>query len=233
MDFKNTVALVTGANRGLGKSFVKALQAAGVKKIDAAARDPASVDLPGVTPLRLDVTKPDQIAAAVRAAGDVTLLINNAGITRGSPLLGEQAIAALRDEFETNVVGPLELTRAFAPVLKEQGGGAVVNVLSVLSWLNLTGAATYSVSKAATWSVTNGLRQELKDQGTAVLGLHVGFMDTDMTAGIDAPKTDPLDVARQVLAALADGKDEVYADDMTRAVKAGLSAELASYRGGV
>lgn len=233
MDLKNSVAFVTGANRGLGKSFVKALQAAGVKKIYAAARDPSTIDLPGVVPVKLDVTKPEQIDAAVRAAGDVTLLINNAGISRSSPLMADNALSALRDEFETNVVGPLALTRAFAPVLKENGGGAVVNVLSVLSWLNLTGAATYSVSKAATWSVTNGLRQELKGQGTALVALHVGFMDTDMTARLDAPKADPLDVANQVLDAVANGRDEVYADELTRNIKAGLSAEAGSYRGGV
>lgn len=233
MDLRTTVAFVTGANRGLGLHFIRALQAAGVKKIYAAARDPSSIQQPGVTPIRLDVTDPAQVEAAVRAAGDVTLLINNAGITRGSPFLGDGAIDALRAEFETNVVGPLALTRAFAPVLAEHGGGAVVNVLSVLSWLNLIGAATYSASKAAAWSLTNGLRQELKGQGTAVLGLHVGFMDTDMTAGIDAPKADPADVARQVLDALAAGRDEVYADDLTRAIKAGLSAEKGSYRGEV
>ena len=143
MEFKNTVAFVTGANRGLGKTFVKALQAAGAKKIYAAVRDPSTIDLPGVVPVQLDVNKPEQIEAAVRAAGDVTLLINNAGISRGSSLLADGALGALRDEFETNVVGPLALARAFAPTLKEQGGGAVVNVLSVLSWLNLPGAAYF------------------------------------------------------------------------------------------
>lgn len=229
MDFPNTVAFVTGANRGLGKQFVKALQARGVKKIYAAARDPSTLELPGVTPIRLDVTDPAQIADAVRAAGDVTLLVNNAGITRGSALLAPTAVDALRAEFETNVVGPMALSQAFAPTLAAQGGGAIVNVLSVLSWLNIAGAATYSVSKAAAWSLTNGLRQELKGQGTAVLGLHVGYMDTDMTAGLQGvPKADPADVVAQVLDALADGRDEVFADELTRGVKAGLSA--GSYR---
>jgi len=228
MDLSRAVAFVTGANRGLGLAFVRALQAAGVKKIYAAARDPATVQQPGVIPVALDVTNPEQIAAAVRAAPDVSLLINNAGIFRGASFLSAGAVEAARAEFETNVIGPLALSQAFAPVLAEQGGGAIVNVLSVLSWLNVPGGATYSASKAAAWSLTNGLRQELKPQGTAVLGLHVGYMDTDMAAGAQGPKADPADVARQVLQALAEGRDEVEADDLSRQVKAGLSA--GSYR---
>ncbi|SEL84495.1 short chain dehydrogenase [Roseateles sp. YR242] len=228
MDLSRSVAFVTGANRGLGLAFVRALQEAGVQKIYAAARDPASIKIPGVIPVKLDVTKADQVAAAVKAAPDVSLLINNAGIFRAVSFLADNAIEAARDEFETNFFGPLALSKAFAPVLAEQGGGAIVNVLSVLSWLNVAGAATYSASKAAAWSLTNGLRQELKPQHTAVLGLHVGYMDTDMAAGAQGPKTDPADVARQVLQALKEGRDEVAADELSRNVKAGLSA--GSYR---
>lgn len=231
MDIRNTVALVTGANRGLGLAFAQALLAAGARKVYAAARDPASITLPGVVPLQLDVTDPVQVAAAVRAAGDVNLVINNAGISRGASFLSGGAAEAARAEFETNFFGPLALSQAFAPVLASQGGGAIVNVLSVLSWINLPGAATYSASKAAAWSLTNGLRQELKAQGTRVVALHVGFMDTDMTKGIDLPKASPADVVAQVLDALATGRDEVYADELSRQVKAGLSAEKGSYRG--
>jgi short-subunit dehydrogenase len=118
----------------------------------------------------------------------------------------------------------LALSLAFAPILKANGGGAIVNVLSVLSWLNISAGATYSASKSAAWSLTNGLRGELRTQGTQVVGVHVGFMDTDMAAGVNMPKADPLDVARQTLVAVAEGKDEVLADDLSRNVKQGLSA---------
>lgn len=228
MDLTRSVAFVTGANRGLGLAFVRALQEAGVKKIYGAARDPASIKTPGVIPVKLDVTNAEQVAAAVKAAPDVSLLINNAGIFRAVSFLADNAMAAAREEFETNFFAPLALSKAFAPGLAEQGGGAIVNVLSVLSWLNVPGGATYSASKAAAWSLTNGLRQELKPQRTAVLGLHVGYMDTDMAAGAEGPKSDPNDVARQVLQALKEGRDEVEADELSRQVKAGLSA--GSYR---
>jgi len=161
----------------------------------------------------------------------VTLLINNAGVSRGSPFLAAGSAAAARSELETNFFGPLVMSQAFAPVLAANGGGAIVNVLSVLSWLNLSGAATYSASKSAAWSLTNGLRNELRGQGTQVLALHVAFMDTDMTKGIDAPKANPSDVVRQALEALTAGSEEVLADDLTRQVKRGLSAERGVYMG--
>ncbi len=224
MDLSNTVALVTGANRGLGRAYAEGLVLAGAKKVYAAARDPASIAFDGVERLALDVTDAAAVAAAVREAGDVTLLVNNAGISRGSALLGPDAVAATRAEFETNVLGPLLLARAFAPVLARNGGGAIVNVLSVLSWLNVAGAATYSVSKSAAWSVTNGLRQELRAQGTRVVGVHVGYMDTDMARHIAGPKVDPRDVVQQTLEALAAGGEEVLADALTRQVKQGLTA---------
>jgi NAD(P)-dependent dehydrogenase (short-subunit alcohol dehydrogenase family) len=224
MDITNTVALVTGANRGLGRAFAEGLVLAGAKKVYAAARDPATIAIDGVERVALDVTDPAAVAAAARAAGGVNLLVNNAGISRGSPLLGADAIAAARAELETNFFGPFLLARAFAPVLAANGGGAIVNVLSVLSWLNASGAATYSTSKSAAWSLTNGLRQELRAQGTRVVGVHVGYMDTDMAKHVPGPKSDPRDVVRQTLEALAAGRDEVLADELTRQVKQGLAA---------
>nr|WP_047198307.1 SDR family oxidoreductase [Caldimonas brevitalea] len=229
MVLRDAVVLVTGANRGLGRAFVVGLRAAGAKKIYAAARDAASLEPDGVEPLALDVTCADDIATAVQRCPDLTLLINNAGITRGSSLLAPDAIAAARAEFETNVVGPWALSRAFAPVLAANGGGAIVNVLSVLSWLNLPVAGTYSLSKAAAWSLTNGLRNELRAQGTRVLGVHMAFIDTDMARNVPGPKLPPQEVVRQTLEALAGGRDEVLADELTRRVQQGLSAQTPVY----
>ncbi len=231
MNLQNAVVLVTGANRGLGQAFVDALRAVGVRKVYAAARDPSSITLAGVVPIRLDVTNAADIAAAVLACPDLTLLINNAGISRGASLLASESVAAARAEFETNFFGPLALSQAFAPVLQRNGGGAIVNVLSVLSWLSIPGVATYSASKSAAWSLTNGLRNELRAQGTRVVGVHVGYMDTDMTRGLDAPKASPHDVVAQVLAALESGADEVLADDLSRQVRQGLAAARGVYLG--
>lgn len=229
MKIQDSVAFVTGANRGLGLAFAKALLAAGARKVYAAARDPSSVTLPGVVPIALDVTHADQVAAAARECGDVTLLINNAGISRSSGFLGEGTFDALRAELDTNVFGPLLTSRAFAPVLARHGGGAIVNVLSALSWVNMPAFGTYSATKSAAWSMTNGLRHELRAQGTQVLGLHVAFMDTDMARGAQGPKASPDDVAAQVLAALESGREEVLADAVTRQVKQGLAAEPGVY----
>ncbi|CAN5688050.1 SDR family oxidoreductase [soil metagenome] len=231
MKLENAVVLVTGANRGLGQAFVDELLAAGVKKIYAAARDPASITTAGVERVKLDVTRPEDIAGAAESCPDVTLLINNAGITRGSSFLAAGSVTAARAEFETNFFGPLALSQAFAPVLAKNGGGAIVNVLSALAWLNIAGAATYSASKSAAWSLTNGLRNELRAQGTQVVALHVGFMDTDMTKGIEMPKSKPADVVRQTLAVLAAGGEEVLADEVSRQIKQGLSAVPGSYMG--
>ncbi|MBF6023884.1 SDR family oxidoreductase [Lysobacter niastensis] len=224
MDIKNSVVLVTGANRGLGLALVEALKQAGAAKIYAAARDPSSVKSEGVTPVALDVTSTDSIAAAAKACPDVTMVINNAGISRSGVLLSPDGLDALAAEMQTNFYGPLLVSRAFAPVLAKNGGGALVNVLSVLSWLSLPGTATYSVSKAAAWALTNGLRNELREQGTQVVAVHVGLMETDMTAGIEAPKTSPKDVAETILRTVQAGGLEVLADDTSRAVKASLSS---------
>jgi NAD(P)-dependent dehydrogenase (short-subunit alcohol dehydrogenase family) len=224
MKIENSVALVTGANRGLGLAFAKELLARGAKKVYAAARDPKTVTLPGVVPVALDVTRPESVAALAEIAGDVTLLVNNAGISKGGGALAPNAVAKAREEIETNYLGPLATSQAFAPILGKNGGGAIVNVLSALSWVSLPTSATYSASKAAAWGLTNGLRTELRGQGTQVLGLHVGFMDTDMTSRLDVPKVKTEDVVRRTLDALEAGQDEVLADDVSVKLKENLSA---------
>jgi NAD(P)-dependent dehydrogenase (short-subunit alcohol dehydrogenase family) len=229
MKIKDSVALVTGANRGLGLAFTQALLAGGVRKVYAAARDPASLKQAGVQPVRLDVTKTADVEAAARELGDVTLLVNNAGIARNSGLLASGGVDALRAELETNLFGPLLLSRAFAPLLARNGGGAIVNVLSVLSWISVPVFATYCASKSAAWSLSNGLRSELRGQGTQVLALHVGLMDTDMARHLTAPKAKPEEVVQQALAALEAGQDEILADETSRSVKRGLSAEPGVY----
>jgi NAD(P)-dependent dehydrogenase (short-subunit alcohol dehydrogenase family) len=227
MNIEGSVALVTGANRGLGDAFTRALLERGATKVYAGARDPGSVAaLDRVEPLRLDVTSADDIAAAVERCGDVTLLVNNAGIGSATPLLADGVLDVARHEFETNVLAPLALTKAFAPALAANGGGAIVNVLSVLSWLAMPQTAVYCASKAAAWSFTNALRQELAGQGTQVLGLHVAYMDTDMAASVDGPKADPFDVALQTLDGIEGGAHEVLADDTSRFVRSLLSGDL-------
>ena len=182
-------------------------------------------------PVALDVTDPGQIAAAAAQCTDVTLLINNAGISLPGTTQDPDAVAAARRSFDTNFFGLWSLTQAFAPVLQANGGGAVLNVLSALSWVTLPGLAGYSASKAAAWALSNGLRAELRSQGTQVTSLHVGYMDTDMTRGLDAPKSSPDAVARQALAELETGAFEVLADDVSRQIKASLSSATPAYAG--
>ena len=178
------------------------------------------------SPSQLDVTSATDIASAAASCGDVTLLINNAGIATGTAALADDALDAARREFGTNVYGPLALSHAFAPALAANGGGAIVNVLSVLSWISMPTTAIYCASKAAGWSLTNSLRQELATQHTQVVGVYVGYMDTDMTAGITGPKTDPVDVADQTLDGIEAGAHEVLADDISRHVRSALSGDL-------
>ena len=226
MDINGSVALVTGANRGLGAAFCRVLLDRGATKVYAGARDPATVTIDGVVPVRLDITSAADVVAAAERCGDVTLLVNNAGITTGTAALADDALEMARRELETNALGPLAMSRAFAPALGANGGGAIINVLSVLSWFSMPSTAIYCASKAASWSLTNSLRQELLGQRTHVLALHVGFMDTDMTAGIESPKASPDDVAAQALDGVKAGAHEVLADDVSRSVRAALSAEL-------
>jgi NAD(P)-dependent dehydrogenase (short-subunit alcohol dehydrogenase family) len=205
MRIRDAVAFVTGANRGLGLVLAQELLAAGARKVYAAARQPERITLDGVERVRLDVTQPDTITAAARACPDVNLLINNAGIALWTGFLAPDAVEAARVEMETNYFGPLLLSRAFAPVLAQNGGGAIVNLLSILSWVAVPMAGTYSASKAAAWALTNGLRTGLREQGTHVLGVHAGPIDTDMARQLTLPKVKPVDVVRQVLRALEAG----------------------------
>jgi NAD(P)-dependent dehydrogenase (short-subunit alcohol dehydrogenase family) len=229
MKLDNATVFITGANRGLGLAFARAALARGARKVYAAARDPSTITLPGVVPVRLDVTKPEDIAAAARACGDVTLLINNAGIAATGGFLAEDAVASAQRHLDTNFFGPLRLTQAFAPILAANGGGAILNVLSIASWINGPLLGNYGMSKSAAWALTNGTRIELGEQKTQVLALHVGFIDTDLTKGFEVPKSAPDDVVRTSLDALEAGASEVLADEITRQVHAGLSAEPAVY----
>src|SRR6478609_9702224 len=176
MELKDAVAVVTGANRGLGRQLAAQLVERGAK-VYAAARRPETVDLPGAVPLRLDVTDEESIRAAARTAADATLLVNNAGISTGTPLLTGSP-DAVRREMEVNFFGPLAVTRAFAPVIEANGGGAVLNVLSVLSWLHPAELGAYAAAKAAAWALTGAAREELAPRGIAVTALHIGYMDT-------------------------------------------------------
>jgi NAD(P)-dependent dehydrogenase (short-subunit alcohol dehydrogenase family) len=217
-------ALVTGGNRGIGKALVAALYDRGARKVYATARDPRTVTHPDAVPLALEVTDPDSVAAAAAAADDVTIVINNAGgLVRASFL--DSPLDDVRREFETNFYGPLHVARAFVPIIERNGGGHLLNVASVLSWAAISGS--YSASKAALWSQTNSLRLDLLPRGIHVTGLHVGYVDTDMTAGLDAPKSDPRDVAERALDGIESDAFEVLADELTRQVKAALAQDIA------
>ncbi|MCI0670515.1 MAG: SDR family oxidoreductase [Myxococcaceae bacterium] len=210
MELSGCVAFVTGAKRGIGASIVEALIAAGASRVYAGMRRPSPAE-PGarVIPVELDVTNPAQIARAAQDCPDVTVLVNNAGLSLGQPLLGTRDLAAAEREMRVNYFGTLEMCRAFAPVLVKNGG-ALVNVLSILSRTNMPLAGSYSASKAAAFSLTQAVRSELSDKGVLVVGVMPGFVDTDMTKGIDAPKVSSTLVAESVMRALRHGVEDVY-----------------------
>lgn len=230
MHIEGSVALVTGGNRGIGRRFVEELQQRGARKVYAAIRRPDLVDIPGVEALPLDLTDAGSIAAIADRAPDLTLLINNAGISTNTSLITGD-LDTIRLEMETHYFGTLSVIRAFAPVLARNGGGAIVNVLSALSWFSADGGNPYAAAKAAEWSMTNGVRLELAGQGTFVQGVHLGLADTDMAAGLDAPKMDPVEVARASLDALERGDLEVLVDDWSRMIKATLARDPAEFYG--
>jgi NAD(P)-dependent dehydrogenase (short-subunit alcohol dehydrogenase family) len=223
MKIKGSVVLVTGANRGLGLEFARQALALGAAKVYASARDPSKITLAGVLPVRLDVTNAAEAAAAAAQCKDVTLLINNAGIARLGGVVEGDLAPLLREQLETNLFGMLHVSRAFAEVLGKNGGGAILNILSILSWVNTPKIGGYGITKAAAWGLTNSLRHELRAQGTQVVSFHAGFIDTDLTKGLDIPKARPADVVRQSFDAIEAGREEVMVDEPTRQVKSGLS----------
>jgi NAD(P)-dependent dehydrogenase (short-subunit alcohol dehydrogenase family) len=226
MDINGKTALVTGANRGLGRQLAAQLRDRGAT-VYAAARNPATVDLPGVTPIALDITDPASVAAAATATGGVAILVNNAGSSTGSSLLTGD-LADIRLELDTHFFGTLAVIRAFAPQLAAQQGSAILNILSALSWVSFPQTAAYCAAKSAEWSLTNALRLELAPQGTRVSSLHVGYMDTDMARNVDAPKSDPAVIAKIAVDGIEAGDAEIIADEVSRRVQAGLAGGVSA-----
>ena len=222
MKIAGSVALVTGTDRGLGRVFARELVGRGAARVYGAARNPAAVVEPGVTPIALDITDPERVARVAHECADVTLLVNNAGVMKASPFIGAPSLDAARLEMETNYFGTLSMCRAFALVLAALGGGAIVNMMSDASFATYPLDPSYSASKAAELSLTNGIRMELSRQGTLVVAVHASFIDTDMAAGIDVPKISPESVAQQTFDAVEAGEIEVLADERSRFVKASL-----------
>jgi NAD(P)-dependent dehydrogenase (short-subunit alcohol dehydrogenase family) len=222
MRIEGKVALVTGANRGIGKAIAEELLARGAAKVYAAARDPKAITDPRLVPVQLDVTDAARVHELADELGDVEIFVNNAGVG-GAAFPLQADVDAARQQLETNYLSLISTTQAFAPVLKQNGGGAFVNVLSAVSWVAMPLLATYSASKAAAWSFTNSARVELRQQGTEVVGVHVGFVDTDLTAGLVVDKISPATVAQSALDALEAGEPEAVVDEFSRGVKAGLS----------
>lgn len=226
MDLSTSTALVTGANRGFGRAIAAELLRRGAT-VYAGARNPDQVDLPGVRPIALDITDPGSVAAAAKATGDVTVLINNAGSSTGADLLAAD-LDDIRLEMDTHYFGTLSVVRAFAPQIAANGGGAIPNVLSGLSWVSFPEIGAYCAAKSAEWSLTNALRVQLADQNIRVAGLHVGYMDTDMARAVDAEKSDPADIARIAVDGIAAGAYEILADNAARQAQAALAAGVAA-----
>ncbi|MBR0894910.1 SDR family NAD(P)-dependent oxidoreductase [Bradyrhizobium tropiciagri] len=230
MDVKNATVFITGASRGLGLAFAREARRRGATKVYAGMRNAARFEQAGIVPVRIDVTDTASIAAAAALAADTTLLINNAGIAAliDGPLSVDVATQSAR-MFDTNYYGVVRVTQAFERILLAKPNAAIINVLSDIVWLPRPYLTPYAASKAAAWSFTNQLRFQLREPGIQVLGLHVGFIDTDLTNGIDVPKASPEDVVRQTYDALAAGKSEVMADQGTALLKSTLAAEVPGY----
>lgn len=227
---KGVTALITGSNRGIGRAFVEAYLAHGAKRIYAAARrladlDPiVALDPSRITPLALDVTKPEQVRSAARAARDVTLLVNNAGALRLGHFL-DGPNETFRGDMEVNYFGMLEMTRAFAPVIEGNGGGTIVNLLSVVSFASAAGFGGYCASKAAAHSATQALRSDLAAKNIRVIAVFPGPIDTDMAKDIPMDKTPPIDVANEVIAGIEAGREDIFPDPMSKQFYAAWSAD--------
>ncbi|WP_423488192.1 SDR family oxidoreductase [Mycobacteroides sp. PCS013] len=228
---ENKVVLVTGGRRGLGAAIVDEVLSRGARKVYSTARQPFEDPRAQVIPQQLEVASESSVRALARELTDVEIVVNNAGVLHPDSLLTGD-LDRVDATFQTNVFGPLRVIRAFAPILKANGGGAIINIHSVLSWLG--GAGAYGASKAAIWSVTNTLRLELEPQHTHVLGVHAGFIGTDMVSALDVPKTPPGVIAARIIDALEKGDNEVLTDELTAQVKSQLSGpvENLAYRPG-
>jgi NAD(P)-dependent dehydrogenase (short-subunit alcohol dehydrogenase family) len=232
MDIQGSVAFVTGANRGIGKAFIAALVQAGARRIYATARnvetlkDMVALAPDRIVPIALDVTHPEQILAAAQIATDVTLLINNAGVLSAGGLFAPNSVENAQWEMNTNYFGTLKMVRAFAPILKANGGGAIVNVLSIASVVNVPVFSSYSASKAALHSLTQGIRAELAQQGTQVIGVFPGPVDTDMSEGVPMDKVAPSEIANASLQAVEQRIEDVYPDPVAQNVFAALNTPL-------
>jgi NAD(P)-dependent dehydrogenase (short-subunit alcohol dehydrogenase family) len=225
MEIEGSVALVTGANRGIGLAFARALLSRGAAKVYAGVRQPEDFKEPGLEPLLLDVTNHQHIEAAAATASDTSILINNAGIQAGPPLL-QGSLDGARLEMEVNYLAPWALSRAFAPVLAANGGGVLVNMLSVASWRANQRFPGYAASKSAEWSLTNALRVALREQGTVVVGVHVGYVDTDATKEVDAPKLTTTEVAEKTMEGIIRNDPEVLVGETAKRVRSVLSGPL-------
>jgi NAD(P)-dependent dehydrogenase (short-subunit alcohol dehydrogenase family) len=225
MQIEGSVALVTGASRGIGQAFARALLSRGAAKVYAGVRQPEEFSEPGLEPVLLDVTDHDQIEAVAAKASDTAILINNAGIIAGPRLL-QGSLDGARREMEVNYFGPWAMSRAFAPILAANGGGVLVNMLSAASWRTNALTPGYAASKSAEWSLTNALRIGLRQQRTVVIGVHVGFVDTDATKALDVPKVPASQVADKTMDAISRDEPEVLVDETSRRVRSLLSRSL-------
>jgi len=229
MQIKDAVVLVTGANRGLGKSLVQAFLAAGARKVYAGSRKLVESSDPRLQPIKLDITNAHDIAAAAETCQDINILINNAGIATFTTFLTAPSLDEARETMETNYIGTLAMIRAFAPILKKNGGGVLVNMLSVLSWFASPTLGSYSASKAAALALTETIRIELRSQGTLVMGVHAGFMDTDMADQAIGPKVSTEVVAASIIEGISNDREEVLADQPSQNVKAMLASNRQAF----
>jgi NAD(P)-dependent dehydrogenase (short-subunit alcohol dehydrogenase family) len=226
MKISEQVAFVTGANRGFGRHLALELLSRGAK-VYAGARNPESIDIPGVIPVKLDITNPQEVAAAAMVAKDVTLLINNAGSSTGASLIDGE-LDKIHLEFNTHFFGTLSMVRTFAPILAKNGGGSILNILSALSWVSSGTIGAYTAAKAAEWALTNDLRLNLYHQNVRVAGLHVGFMETDLTSSLEVPKSNHEDIAKIAIDGLESDCFEIIADDVSRKIQRNLAGGVSA-----